>query len=339
MSYRNSSAYIQQMINCILWSHCDFFRVYVDDIVIYIKFCSLSDHIEHLDLIFKSLTEKSICLSLKKSFLDYLTVQLLNQCVDTLELITAEDKLAVIVNIEFSHTLFTLEKYLGMTGYLRQYISYYTIIIKLLQKWKMRLNHDLQKLWAEQKSADRKNIEGNMHKAMTDRTSIEELTLSELNSFYQLQSLFFRLTILIHYTLKCQLYINMNTSKEFSFRADIYHMKESHSFITVTDQKSMKLILFLSKALVNAETHYWLTELKVTDLIWLIQKIHHMLESAEKLTIIYTDHFITLSIVHQSSLTSITSIDKINLQLVYVSEYLQRFCLNVWHKKGKTNIV
>ena len=73
MRYRNSSVYVQQIIDCILQLHCDFFRAYVDNIIIYTKF-SLPDYIEHLDLVFKSLTEKGICLSSKKSFLDYLTV-------------------------------------------------------------------------------------------------------------------------------------------------------------------------------------------------------------------------------------------------------------------------
>ena len=232
MNYRNSSVYVQQMIDHILWSHCNFFRVYIDNIVIYTKFCSLSNHIEHLDLVFKSLMKKDICLSLKKSFLDYLTVQLLSQCVNTLRLIISEDKLAVIINIEFLCTLSALEKYLSMTDYLKQYIPYYTAIIKSLQKWKIRLNHELQKLWAEWRSNEKiSNIEGNTHKSMTDRTSIEELIISELDSFHQLQSLFSRLTILIHYDLKHQLYTDMNASKEFSFRAHIYHMKESHSFI------------------------------------------------------------------------------------------------------------
>ena len=236
-----------------------------------------------------------------------------------------------------------------MTDYLRQYILYYTAIIKPLQKRKTQLNHDLQKLWAERRPNNEKisNIEGNTHKSMTDRTSIEELITSELNSFYQLQSLFSRSIILIHYNLKCQLYTDMNVSKKFSFRAYIYHMKENHSFIralsksfiTTAEQKSLKSILFLSKTLSNAETHYWSTELEVAGLIWLIQKIHHMLESSEKLTIIYTNHFITLSIVYQSSLTSITSIDKINLQLIHISEYLQRFCLDIQHKAGKINII
>ena len=114
-------------------------------------------------------------------------------------------------------------------------------------------------------------------------------------------------------------------------------MKKSHDFIS--DQKSIKSILFLNKTLANAETQYWLTELEVTDLIWLVQKIHHMLKLAEKLTIVYTDHSATLSIFCQFSLTLTTSIDKLNLQLVWVSEYLQRFCLNIWHKADKINIV
>ena len=203
--------------------------------IIYTKFCSLLNHIEYLDLVFKFLTEKGIYLSLKKSFFDYLTVQLLDQHVDALELTTTEDKLVIIVNIEFLCTLFTLEKYLGMTNYLHQYILYYTVIIKSLQKRKVRLNHNLQKLWAEWRSNEKiMNIESNTHKLITDRISIEKPISSELNSFHQLQSLFSKLTILIHYNMKCQLYTDMNTLKEFSFRAYIYHMKKSHSFIIVT---------------------------------------------------------------------------------------------------------
>ena len=93
------------MIDCILQPHCGFFRVYVDDIVIYTKLHSLQDYLEHLNKVFKSLTEKDMSV-LKKSFLNYLTVQLLNQCVDILKLTIIKDKLITIVNIEiFSHII------------------------------------------------------------------------------------------------------------------------------------------------------------------------------------------------------------------------------------------
>ena len=66
---------------------------------------------------------------------------------------------------------------------------------------------------------------------MTDKISIEKSISSELDSFHQLQSLFSKLTILIHYNLKCQLYTDMNTFKEFNFRAYVYHIKKNHDFI------------------------------------------------------------------------------------------------------------
>ena len=87
---------------------------------------------------------------------------------------------------------------------------------------------------------------------MISQTVIEKSTLSELDSFHQLQGLFSRLIILIHYDSKHQLYADINASKKFDFEAHIYHMKESHS--SISDQKSMKLILFLNKTLANAET-------------------------------------------------------------------------------------
>ena len=64
-----------------------------------------------------------------------------------------------------------------------------------------------------------------------------------------------------------------------------------------------------------------------------------MLKLTEKLIIVYTDYSAILGIVCQSSLTSTIFIDKMNLQLVCISKYLQRFHLNVQHKANKMNIV
>ena len=188
------------MIDQILQPHRDFSRAYIDDIVIYIKSKSLNEHLVHLNKVFKSLSEKGICLSSQKLFLTYPSVQLLGQCVDALGLATAEDKLAAIVNIEFPQTLSALKKYLGITGYLQQYIPYYTAVIKPLQERKMRLNHGLQKSWTERKGTG--NVEGNTCKSLAGRIIINEPTPSELDSFHQLQGLFSRPTILIHYDSK-----------------------------------------------------------------------------------------------------------------------------------------
>ena len=129
----------------------------------------------------------------------------------------------------------------------------------------MRLNHGLQKSWAKQKGTG--NVEGNTRKSLASRIIIDEPTPSELDGFLQLQGLFSRPTILIHYDPKRQLYADMNASKEFGFGAHVYHMKESHSTTMASGQKSIESILFLSKALASAETCYWPTELEVAGLV------------------------------------------------------------------------
>lgn len=123
MGYRNLPAYIQRIINQILRPYRSFCRAYVDNIVIYSS--SLEEHVGHLQQVFSALTAMNIHLSPKKSFLGYPSVQLLSQKVDALGLATASEKLAAIVNLCFPRTLKQLEKYLGLTGYLRQYIPYY----------------------------------------------------------------------------------------------------------------------------------------------------------------------------------------------------------------------
>ena len=100
----------------------------------------------------------------------------------------------------------------------------------------------------------------------------------------------------------------------------------------------MKSICFLSKLLANAEMRYWLTELKIVRLVWVVQKICHIIESVIKVTIIYTDYSITVNIVCQSSLST-TSTEKINLCLIQTSEYLQLFCLDIHYKSDKFNVI
>ena len=117
MGYRNSPPYVQQIIDHILCPFRLFCRAYVDDIVIFLNL--LEEHVEHLCQVFKALEHMNIHLSPKKSFLGYPLVQLLGQKVNALGLATAEEKLAAIANLSFPRTLAQLEKYLGLTGYLR----------------------------------------------------------------------------------------------------------------------------------------------------------------------------------------------------------------------------
>ena len=310
MRYRNSSAYVQWMIDKVLWEQHEFAQAYMNNIVIFLS--TLNEHLQYLDSIFKMLSEKNICLFSKKSFLDYLSVKLLSQRVDTLRLTTVMKKLTAIIWLKFSRSLSSLKRYLDLTEYLWQYILKYAVISKSLQEWKTLLNKALNK------QSD-KAVKGMTRKKMIKQVKIKMLTLKKLQVFDQLQALFSQPIILVHFDSVCQLYVDLDTFKEYSFRAHVYHCRSDSEIKTdstlKTKQKNIKSICFLSRLLINTETRYWSTELKVADLVWVIQKIQHMIESVIKVTIIYTDHSAMMNIVHQLSLLT-TFTEKINLQLI-----------------------
>ena len=130
ISYRNSPAYVQRIIDRILRPFRHFCRAYVDDIIIF--FTSLEEHLKHLNLVFQTLSDMNIHLTPTKAFLEYPSVQLLDQHIDILRLTISENKLTAIRNLKFSRTLATLKRYLGITNYLKQYMPYYSAIVKSL---------------------------------------------------------------------------------------------------------------------------------------------------------------------------------------------------------------
>lgn len=59
-------------------------------------------------------------------------MKLFNFCVNTLELLMIRDCIAVFWNLEFPNTLKSLEKYIGVLGFIKYFILYYTKFAKLL---------------------------------------------------------------------------------------------------------------------------------------------------------------------------------------------------------------
>ncbi len=166
---------------------------------------------------------------------------------------------------------------------------------------------------------------------------LNKLILKKLNVFHHLQSLFSWSIILMHFLSKQQLYIDLNVFKEFGFEAHVYYTKEFTEDDT-SKQKFMKSVLFLSRLLQDAEMWYWLTELEVAGLVWVVKKIRYMIEIMTKNVIIYTDHAVSVRISCQFSL-NITVMKKLNLCLIQASEYLQCFHLNIHYKPKKSNII
>ena len=322
MGYKNSPTYVQRQIDKLLRRFA-FARAYVDDVVIFSQ--SLAEHVEHLRQIFQLFVSSSISVNPSKAFLGYPSMQLLGQKVDSLGLWTAEDKLEVISKISFPETLSKLETYLGITGWLRDYIANYTIIARPLQDRKTAMLATSPKAGQERKN-------------FASRARLQAPTGAELAFFQELQKALSKLSFLVHFDEKQTLYVDLDASRS-GLGAIIYHVAGVLKIgETYPRRLQIRPILFLSRLLKDAETRYWPIELEIAGVVWVLRKIRHLVESAPR-TIVYTDYGSALGIAKQTSLST-SSTAKLNLRLIRASEYIQQFRdLEFRHKPGKKHIV
>ena len=325
MNYKNSSTYVQRQIDRLLRKFRRFARTYVDDIVIYFRI--VEKHAQHLRSVFDMLRQNNISIKSSKTFLDYSSVRLLDQKIDSFELSISEKKLRAIAKFSFSKILRQLEIYLGLIDWLRDYVSFYVDVFKTLQKRKTELLKSFLKT-------------DNARKTYSSRTRLENASSLKIEFFRILQFLLFKLSYLVHHDSKRQTFVDLDVSKKFELDVMIYHVKSFANWndIDYSSRKSIELILFFSRLLISVETRYWSTELKLTDIVWVLKKIRHFIDSFALSIVIYTDHDSTLEIVKQISLT-ISSTDKFNFRLVRASNYIQRFNLDIRHKSDKQHIV
>ena len=102
-------------------------------------------------------------------------------------------------------------------------------------------------------------------------------------------------------------------------------------------QSDIQLVLFLSKLLNPAEKNYWPTELEVACLVWAVKKLRHHIKTARK-TVVFTDYAATLGVASQTTMKSVNS-DKLNKRLIWASQYLSQYNIDVKHKPRQTNII
>ena len=275
MSYRNSSFYIQRQIDKVLRSY-DFAKAYIDDIVVYFK--SQQEHFTHFRQIFSVLKNNNIFVNSKKIFIEYSSIYLLSQHVNSLKLAIDEQKLKTIAQLVFSKTLKQFEIYLNLTNWFRDYIKIYAAKFKSLQKRKTMLLKDFSKF-------------DNARKFYSCKIKILRSTDREMKSFQNIQLTLFRSIFLIHFDTKRQLYIDLNFSKEKNIEAMMYHVRDDKlSSTEYSAKRCVQWILFFSRLLTSIEIRYWLTKLKIIELVWMLKKIRHFVESSKQFAIIYTDH-------------------------------------------------
>ena len=171
MKFKNSSFYIQRIMNKTLRDFKNFCRVYINDIVLFFKI--FNKHVEHFRRFFVKLVELRIILNFKKIFLNYFSIILLEQKIEVFDFSTIEKRIVVIKIIKFLKNFKVLKIYSNLTNYQRKKLIWYVQKTNVLQKETTRLLKDSS------------IVESQKRQTYSRTTSIENSSILK-ESFYQL---------------------------------------------------------------------------------------------------------------------------------------------------------
>lgn len=141
-----------------------------------------------------------------------------------------------------------------------------------------------QKSFLRQSSFNKKTI----RKIYSKKTIMNNFLIEKLKSYRFLQKTFNKISFLIYFNLKRQFYIDINVFKWREFDAMIYYFKTNNNF-NKFKRNDIKFILFLNKILNEIEFKYWSTKFEICDLIWIVRKIHHMIETIKNNIVMFTN--------------------------------------------------
>jgi hypothetical protein len=328
MGFKNSPAHVQRFMDEKLRRYKTFARAFIDDMVVFSR--TAQEHLTHLRQILTLFKQIGLSLSPKKSFMAYPSVQLLGHMVDGLGMSTTKERVAAMANLQFPSTLRDLETYLGMTGFLRQFVPYYAKVVEPLQNRKTELLAKGRVLGAI----------GAKRKGFVRKTSWEP-TEAERASFEASKGYLSDPKFLVHFDPDRVLFLKIDGSLERGFGAMIFHTKEG--YVVPRDkskiaQTAVQPIMFLSKLLSPAEKNYHPTELEVACLVYTCRKLRVMIQSSKHPVQVLTDHTATRGVCNQTSLVT-TDASRSNMRLHHASQYLSQYNLDVHHIPGKLNIV
>lgn len=160
---------------------------------------------------------------------------MLGQRVDSLGITTSEEKIAAISALRFPQLLRDLERFLGLTGWLRASIPKYA-----------QRSHPLQerKTYLIKEVADSK---GTARQRRATRLQFEP-SKEEIAAFKDLKNAFTAPTFLRHFDASRQLFVDIDALKVWGFAAIVYHVR-NHDPSKPIVQVNVEPIISLSKML------------------------------------------------------------------------------------------
>ena len=102
----------------------------MDDYIIFSG--KFKEYLGYLNKFFTTLVAWNVTLKPKKAYVGFLDIRLLGQHVDGLGLATLQERVKAIKNIQEPIDVKQLDKFLGITGYLRSKIPWYSQLVEPL---------------------------------------------------------------------------------------------------------------------------------------------------------------------------------------------------------------
>lgn len=327
MGFCNSPGHSQRFMDRHLRPFKDFADAFIDDVIVASD--TAEEHVEHLAKVLGMFDDLGLALSAKKSFLGYPAVVLLGFLVDGLGMSITEDRLLALRKLECPTDLGALEKYIGMTGFLRKFVPWYQQKLAPLQLRKTTM-------LAEGRTTQTIPSKVTQRRQWTSKRRFEP-TESERRSFDIIQEDLSRSSYLVHWSPSRTVFVKLDAARERGFGAMVFHCRGNWDGQHIPIE-SIEPVMFLSKVLTKAEKRYYATELEVACLVWVCRSLRIRFQSSVFPIVILTDHRATRGIVEQTNLKS-QDLVKLNPKLLTASTYLSQFRLDVRYIPGRVNLV
>ena len=192
-----------------IFKNYSYARTYIDDVIVFSS--SFEKHLQHFNNIFIFFQQWNITFKISKTYFKYLNIFLLNQKIDSFDLITAKKKLKIITELFFSIFLKTFKKYIEMIEWFRNYVSYYAQKSEALQRKKTKLLKN-------------DSIKKSIKKNFSQKILLKNFSTEKFQFYKQLQKNFSKFSWLTHFDILKQLYADIDVSKN-DFDVMIYHVK------------------------------------------------------------------------------------------------------------------
>ena len=186
----------------------------------------------------------------------------------------------------------------------------------------------------------KKSSKNNSRKNFFKKTPVDQSINGKYQSYEYLQIRFSKSSFLIHFEAIKSIFIDVNALKKKDFEVMIFHVQndsEKNDIIIIKNE--IQSIMFFSKILIDAKSKYWLIELKMIGVIWVVKKIRHIIESCRKSSvIIFIDHAAIADLIKQIFLTTFNT-DKLNLCFVWAFQFLSALSIRIKIKSEKFHVI